>query len=171
MSIFSWNSLSFSRPELGRKCMQSLCSVPGSFEDFHSRGHRWWVLRTYTPNADVADPHFHATVIFIFRLYSLYGGSLLVLGSISALLVAEIAVKIVSARSFSSSYSTLTYTAQWAFTDGTRLVLPPGSYNSFGINEEHTNLHENSHRPGWLHPYWEGHCVSAKHGAVNHSSG
>ncbi|KAH8110209.1 hypothetical protein DFH11DRAFT_1622854 [Phellopilus nigrolimitatus] len=47
-------------------------------------------------------------VIFILRLYSLYGGSMAVLGLIAVLLLAELAVKI------------------WAFTDGTSVSLPPG---------------------------------------------
>ncbi|OBZ78450.1 hypothetical protein A0H81_02143 [Grifola frondosa] len=47
-------------------------------------------------------------VIFILRLYSIYAKSRYILYSFSALLVAELAVKI------------------WAFTDGTSLMLPPG---------------------------------------------
>ncbi|KAL5521018.1 hypothetical protein ACEPAG_8940 [Sanghuangporus baumii] len=47
-------------------------------------------------------------VIFILRLYSIYGGSMVILVSFSVLLVAELAVKI------------------WAFTDGTSVNLPPG---------------------------------------------
>ncbi|KAL5505052.1 hypothetical protein ACEPAH_7715 [Sanghuangporus vaninii] len=47
-------------------------------------------------------------VIFILRLYSIYGGSMVVLVTFSVLLVAELVVKI------------------WAFTDGTSVNLPPG---------------------------------------------
>ncbi|THH08675.1 hypothetical protein EW145_g2543 [Phellinidium pouzarii] len=47
-------------------------------------------------------------VIFSLRLYSLYGGSLVMLSTVMVLLLAELAVKI------------------WAFTDGTSVALPPG---------------------------------------------
>ncbi|KAL5483594.1 hypothetical protein ACEPAI_8826 [Sanghuangporus weigelae] len=47
-------------------------------------------------------------VIFILRLYSIYGGSMVILVTFSVLLVAELVVKI------------------WAFTDGTSVNLPPG---------------------------------------------
>lgn len=47
-------------------------------------------------------------VIFILRLYSIYGRSMIVLSVISGLLLAELGVKI------------------WAFTDGTSVNLPPG---------------------------------------------
>ncbi|KLO06239.1 hypothetical protein SCHPADRAFT_946246 [Schizopora paradoxa] len=47
-------------------------------------------------------------VIFILRLYSIYGRSVIILGVISCLLLAELGVKI------------------WSFTDGTSVNLPPG---------------------------------------------
>lgn len=34
---------------------------------------------------------------------------------------------------------------------------------SYGINLETYVIYEiHSHRPGWMHPYWEGHIVSVK---------
>lgn len=80
-------------------------------------------------------------VIFIFRLYSLYGGSLFVLGSISALLIAEMAVKIVSPRLFFRMGSTHQYNRIYSG----RLQMARASYYLqvcvfSGISEKHTNL-------------------------------
>ncbi|EJD07873.1 uncharacterized protein FOMMEDRAFT_138010 [Fomitiporia mediterranea MF3/22] len=60
-------------------------------------------------------------VIFTLRLYSIYGGSVFVLISVSILLLAELAVKI------------------WAFTDGTSVNLPPGLVGCILTGRDNSN--------------------------------
>ena len=65
-------------------------------------------------------------VIFILRLYAIYGRSRLVVYASSCLLVCELVIKIVSLYTLSLANMSDGSAYQWAFTDGVRLALPPG---------------------------------------------
>jgi len=106
-----------SRSFKGRNCVRYWKCVGGSI--FYSA---WESLTSFLNE-----------VIFIMRLYAIYSRSLTVVLFVGCLLAAELAVKIVrcvfSLRPrISNGYSSLF--PKWAFTDGTSLVLPEGSFGT-----------------------------------------
>ena len=76
--------------------LQQICAVPGGTQAFHVSSHRRFVFHTVSC-CYCSDSTFsvYSSVIFILRLYSIYGGSMRILVAISLLLLAELGVKIV----------------------------------------------------------------------------
>lgn len=112
--------------------LQSVHSLSRSLKDRNCVRHWRCVGRWSFYSATDSLNFFHNEVIFIIRLYAIYSRSLTIVLFAGCLLAAELAVKIVRCAFPPSPYQERNSSLfpKWAFTDGTSLVLPEGSFGT-----------------------------------------